>query len=95
MYQECNHDELATVLQHAAAREKATQARRGVISLCDRDLTTRAWNILRRLAFLDCVAPVAGASAPVMPPPSFDVTQHGVSLDFLMKTLNNENRLEA
>lgn len=91
----CIHNELATVLQQAAAREKIVQTQSGGTSLADRGLTTRAWNILRHIAFLDCVAPVAGAIASLMPPPSFHTTQHGVSLNFLMKAMNNDNRLAA
>lgn len=91
----CTHNDLAAVLQQAAAREKTVQTQSAGTSLADRGLTTRAWNILRHIAFLDCVAPVAGAMAFLMPPPSFHTTQHGVSLDFLMKALNTENRPAA
>lgn len=91
----CTHNEIATVLKEAAAREKTVQMQSGGISLADQGLSTRAWNILRHIAFLDCVAPVAGAMAPLMPPPSFYTAQHGVSLDFLMKALNTKNRLAA
>ncbi|KAJ4407631.1 hypothetical protein N0V82_009882 [Gnomoniopsis sp. IMI 355080] len=83
--------ELVPVLQHAAARECFVQAQCSETSLRDRGLTTRAWNILRRFTFLDCSMPVAAALAPMMPPPSFQMTQYGVSLDFLMETSKKGN----
>lgn len=91
----CRDDELASAMERAAARERLVQAQSSETSLCNRDLTTRAWNILCRFTFLDCLTPVAAVVTHAMLPPMLHATQHGVSKEFLMETLKSNTTLEA